>query len=144
MRAVCIFGYTGVARWRQAVAGNDLPAGGSGLGCFWGDGAAARSAASMSIAFLGVRRASEVAALDLSEFSVDLSTGAVDAKLRRQKNDQGRAGQFAHIASLLSWEGPCSVRLLSGWMLLRKWLADRHDTHVVSPVWMDAFRCLSG
>ena len=88
---------------------------------------ALRPAASMSIDFFSIRRASEVAALDLSYVSADLSTGAVDIRVRRQKTDQFGLGQSAHIVSLPLREGACTVRLLSHWMWLKKWIADRRD-----------------
>ena len=99
---------------RREVASNDLPALVCGVGCFLEDAFAARSAASVSIDFFGVRCAAEVAALDLSEVSVDLSTGAADTRVRREKNDEFGLGHFAQIASLALWEGGCPVRLLPG------------------------------
>ena len=95
---------------------------------FFEDAVALRSAASMSIAFSGVRRASEIAVLDLSEVCVDLTAGTVDIKVRRQENDHFGVGQLARIVSLHLRSGACPVPLLSGWMWLRKWLAD-HDDH---------------
>ena len=92
-----------------------------------GNAVALRSAASMSIVFFGPRRASEVAALDLSEACVDLTAGAVDISVRRQKNDQSGAGRLARIVSLPLREGACPVRLLSGWARLRKWLPDHRE-----------------
>ena len=74
---------------------------------------ALRSAAATSIASFGVRQTSEVAALGLSEVCVDLSAGAADINVRRQKNDQFGAGQLAHIVSLPMWRGICPLRLLS-------------------------------
>ena len=118
MRAVGNGGGTGLPRSLQAVASNDLPAVGRGVGYSSEDAVAARPATSMSIAFFGVRRASEVAALDLSEVSVDLVTGAVDTEMRRQKNDRFGLGRFAHIAPLPLREGGCPVHLLSGRMSL--------------------------
>ena len=96
-------------------------------GFFLGRAVAVRPAASMSIAFFGVRRASEVAAVDPSQVSVDLSTGAVDIQVCHHKTYQFGLGQSAHIVSLPLREGACPVRLLSGWMRSKKWLADRRD-----------------
>ena len=83
-----IRGETASARLWQAVASDELPAVGCGLGSFLGDAIALRSAAPMPTAFFRVRRASEVAALNLSEIGVDPSTGAGDIEVRRQKNGQ--------------------------------------------------------
>ena len=69
--AVCTRGETDLARLRPTVASDDPPAVGFGIGRFFEDAVVVRSAASMSVAFFGVRRASEVAALDLSEISAD-------------------------------------------------------------------------
>ena len=108
------------ARLRRAATNSDFPAAGCGLGRSSEDFVARLSAASMSIAFFGVRRASEVAALELA-------AGTVDIKVRRQKNDQFGVGQFALIVSLPLWSAARRVRLLSGWMRLRGWLADHLD-----------------
>ena len=46
--------------------------------------------------------------------------------MRRRKQDQVGA-VLAHIVSLPLWGGTCPVRLLPGWMWLRRWLADYRD-----------------
>ena len=70
--------------------------------------------------FFGVRGVSEVAALYLSEVCVDLSAGAADIKVRRQKYDQFGAGQLIHVVSLPSWGSAFPVRSSPRWMRLRK------------------------
>ena len=110
-----------LVRW--AVARKNLPAVGCGLDSFLEDALALRAASSTSAAFFGVRRASEVAALNASEVRVDLATGIVDIKFRRQKDDQFGVGQLAHLVSLPLWGGACPVHLLSGWPWLGRWLA---------------------
>ena len=124
---VCVRGEAGRARLGQVVAGAALPSVGRGLGCFLGNAVALRSAASISIAFFGPRRASEAAALDLSEACVDLTTGGVDINVRCEENDQFGGRRLAHIVSLPLRECACPVRLLSGWMRLRKWLPDHRE-----------------
>ena len=63
----------------------------------------------------------------LSEIWVDSSTGAMEIKVRRQKKNQFGVGQLARIVSRPLWGGACPARLLSGWMSLRKWIADHRD-----------------
>ena len=82
MRAVCVRGESALARLRQAVARKDSPVVGCGLGSFLEDALALRAASSTPTACFGVRRASEVAALNVSEVCVDSSTGAADIKVR--------------------------------------------------------------
>ena len=97
------------------------------LGSFLAGGLALRAPSSMAAASLGVRRASEIAALNVSEVCVDSVTGVVDIKVRRRKNDQFGAGQLAHVAPSPSWGGACPLHLLSGWLWLRKWFAVYRD-----------------
>ena len=118
MHAVRIREEVASASFRQAVAR---------LGSFLVDALALRAPSSMAAAFLGVRFASEVAALNVSEVCVDSVTGVVDIKVRRRKNDQFGAGQLAHIAPLPSWGGACPLHLLSGWLWLRKWFTVYRD-----------------
>ena len=133
VRAVCIRGESALARLRQAVARKDLPAFGCGLGLFLRGALTLRAVSSMSTAFFGVRRASEGAALNVSEVRVDLSAGIVDTRVRRQKKCQFGVRQLAHIVSLPLWYGACPVHLLSGWLWLIEWLAvPRDDAHCVS------------
>ena len=101
----------------------DLPAVRCGLGSSLEAALALRDASSMPTAFFRVRRASEVAALNLSEVCVDSSTGTADIKVRRQENGQCGVGQLAHIASFPLSGGACPVHPLSGWLRLRKRLA---------------------
>ena len=105
MRAVRIRGESASAHLRQAVARKDLPAIGCGLGSTLEDTLTLRAASSMSTAFFGVRRASEVAALDLSEVCVDPSTGLADIKARRQKTKISSAWGDSPI----SRQFPCGV-----------------------------------
>ena len=112
VRSVCIPGEAGLARLCQAVAGVELPAVSCGFGFFL-EGTVAFRRVDVDRLF-GVRRASEVAASDLSEVCVDLSAGTVDITVRRWKNDQFGVGQLAHIVSPPLWGGTCPVRLLPG------------------------------
>ena len=126
MRAVRMRGESAVARLRHAVARRDLPPVGCGLGYFLRDDIALRAASSLSIAFFGERRASEVAAPS-SQVCADSSTGTVGIEVRRQKDAQFGGGQLAHIAARPLSGGACPVHLLWEWLWLRKWLAVRRD-----------------
>ena len=55
-----------------------------------------RSAASVAVAFLGIRRASEVAHSSLNEVRMDPDSGVVDIKVNRRENDQLGLGQLSH------------------------------------------------
>ena len=69
-RAVCPRGETSLGRLRVAVRSSDLPLTGSGLGSLLEDAMVLRLAVSLSVAFFGVPRASEVAALRVSDVCV--------------------------------------------------------------------------
>ena len=86
-----------------------------------------RCAASARLAVLGVKRASEVSGLHVSDGKVDEADGVVELKVRRQKNDQLGAGQMARVIALPAWGGACPVHLVSEWLWLRSWLARYHN-----------------
>ena len=111
LRAACERGAAGLVRLRRAVKDGGLPSTGSGLGRLLDDAVSLRSAASMTVAFIGVRRASEVAQLLRGDMSVDLTAGVVDLEVKRQTNDQFGVGQMGQMDS---WGAPCHARILSG------------------------------
>ena len=86
-----------------------------------------RSAATVAVAFFGLRRADEVSRTLISHLSVD-SSGSVIINVPRQKNDQLGKGQAAVIPTFPSWGGACPTRILLAWRdaraMLTKW--DRH------------------
>ena len=84
---------------------------------------ALRCAVSARLAIFGVRRASEIAGLRVSDVRVDEANGVVALKVRRQKNDQFGVRQMAHVVALPSWQGACPVQLTSDWLWFRSWLA---------------------
>ena len=69
--AMFVWGEASLARLRQAVKCADLPPTGLGLGSLLNTAATLRSAVSLSVAFLGVRRAPEVAALRVPDVCVN-------------------------------------------------------------------------
>ena len=79
-----------------------------------GVGMAARTAASLAIAFFGIRRASEVAKLSVGDVQVGTEEGVVDLKVNRQKNDPFGLGQLPYLLAAKSWQEACPVRLPSG------------------------------
>ena len=82
-----------------------------------------RYAASNSPAFFGLRRTSEIAAFWLSDVVVDESAGAVEPKIRRQRNDQLVAGQMAPVVVVPTWKGARPVRLMSDRLWFRAQLS---------------------
>ena len=72
---------------------------------------ALRRAALAPLAFPGVRRASEIAALRLSDVVIDESAGLVGLKGRCQKNDQLEVDRMAQVVAVPTWKGGCPVRL---------------------------------
>ncbi len=54
-------------------------------------------------------RASEVAALRVSDVRVNDASEDVRISVRRQKNDQFGVGQMAHMVALPAWRGACPV-----------------------------------
>ena len=119
VRSLCVKAETSAARLRRAVGGSDLPPNGAGLGAWVDEELSLRCAVSVSLAFLGARRASEIAALTEADVAVDEPAGAVELKMRCRKNDQLRVGQMAHIAALPAWRGACPIRLLADMMWFR-------------------------
>ena len=86
-----------------------------------------RRAASVCLAFLGVRRASEIAGLRIADIKVDEAGGLVEVKVRSQENDQFGAGQVARVVALPSWGGARPVRLVTGWLRFGAWLVRNRD-----------------
>ena len=123
VRAVCTRNESSLARLRQAARAADLPSVGVGLGPLVEEAMVLRSAESLSVAFFGARRASEVAALRVSGFSVSEFANDVGISVRRQRDDQFGIGQLAHLVAPPSWKGACNVRRKPGWLLLRGWLS---------------------
>ena len=91
-----------------------LPHHGVGLGVHAAEAMAARPAASMAVAAIGIRRASEVARFSLDDARVHSDAGVVDLAVRNQKNDQYGLGELPHFLEAPSWGAACPVRLLSG------------------------------
>ena len=87
---------------------------------------AARTAASLAIAFFGIRRASEVAKLSVGDVQVGTEEGVVDLKVNRQKNDPFGLGQLPYLLAARSWPAPVdcgfdrrSKRIEITWLGLR-------------------------
>ena len=99
VRALCARAGTGSVRLRSALGNSELPSSGPGLGAPVDDALVMRCAVSASVAFLAVRRASQIAALRVSDATVDDSAGAIELKMRCQKNDQLSVGQMAHVGA---------------------------------------------
>ena len=112
---------------RQAVGGPDLAPGGVGLGQMLPHAMALRGAVSVSLAFFGVRRASEIAALRVKDVRVDLTGGLLVMDVRQQKNDQFGVGQISRVVALPAWGDACPVRLAADWLWFRSWLAGARD-----------------
>ena len=81
MRVVCGGGAAGLGRWRRAVEDGSLPRAGSGLGPLLEDAVSLRFAASMAIAFFGVRRAPKAARQLGNDVRVNLAEGVVDLEV---------------------------------------------------------------
>ena len=109
-------------RLRQAVRGADLAPGGAGLGQMVERAMSIRCSVSVGLAFFGVRLASEVAGLRVSDVRVDEANSAVELKVRRQKNDELGVGQMARVVALPSWGGARPVHRVSEWLWFRSWL----------------------
>ena len=119
VRSLCVKAETSAARLRRAVGGSDLPPNGAGLGAWVDEELSLRCAVSFSLAFLGVRRASEIAALTKADVVVDEPAGVVELGIRCRKNDQLGVGQMARIVALPAWKGACPMRLLADWLRFR-------------------------
>ena len=127
VRSLCFKDETSAARSRRAVGGSDLPPNGAGLGAWVDEALSLRCAVSVSLAFFGVRRASEIAAPTKADVAVDEPAGAVELKIRCRKNDQLGVGQSAHNVALPTWKGACPMRLLADWLGYRDWLSRFRD-----------------
>ena len=128
MRAICDKGAAGLARLRGAVADGSLPIAGSGSGRLVVAAARLRSAATMAIAFVGVRRASDVARVCGGYVRVDMKVGVVDLGVKRRKNGQVGADQPTHVIAMDSWCAACPVHLPSGLLWSRSWLGKSRDS----------------
>ena len=71
-------------------------------------------AASVAVAFIGLRCADEVSRTLTSYLSVDCS-GSVDIHFHRQQNDQLGIGHAAIIPTFPSWGGACPTKILQTW-----------------------------
>ena len=61
---------------------------------------ALRGAASVALAFFGVRRASEIAALRVGDVRLEADSGLLVMEIRRQENDQFGVGQLSRVVAL--------------------------------------------
>ena len=120
VRAPCSLGESPLARLRQDVGGADLSPAGSGLGSLLEDGIVLRCAVSLSVVFCGVRRASGVAALRVSDVRVNDASEGVRISARCRKNEHFGVRQPAHMAAPLLWKGVCPIRLPPRWLRLRE------------------------
>ena len=73
------------SRLRRTVGEADLAPGGFGLRLMLEHAMTLRSAVSISLAFFGVRRASEIAGLRAADVKVNEAGGLVEIRVRRQK-----------------------------------------------------------
>ena len=112
---------------KQAVGGPDLAPGGIGLGQMLPHAMALRGAVSVSLAFFGVRRASEIAALRVKDVHLDTTGGLLVMDVRQQKNDQFGVGQVSRVVALPAWGDSCPVHLASDWLWFRSWLSGSRD-----------------
>ena len=99
---------TSNVRHRQAAGNSDLPSSGSLRGALLDDALVLRCVASASLAFFGVRRASETAALRLTDVVANVPNGVIELKVGCQKKGRLGVGQIAHVAALPSWMGRLS------------------------------------
>ena len=81
----------------------------------------------MALAFFGVRRASEIAALRVGDVRMETNGGLLVMDVRQQKNDQFGVGQLSRVVALPAWGGACPVQLTSGWLWFRSWLVKRRN-----------------
>ena len=86
-----------------------------------------RRVASVSLAFFGVRRSSEVAGFRVADASIGQGRGVVEVRARCQKNDQFGAGQIARVVALPAWGGACPVCRISEWLRIRARLVRNRD-----------------
>ena len=128
VHSACLQGHKSVERLKQAAGGPDLAPGGVGLGQMLPHAMALRASVSVALAFFGVRRASEIAALRVKDVRLDLDDGLLAMHVRQQKNDQFGVGQVAKVVALPAWGGACPLQLTSGWLWFRSWLA-RHRNY---------------
>ena len=123
----CQLAQESVENLKRAVGGPDLAPGGVGLGQMLSHAMALRGAVSVSLAFFGVRRASEIAALRVKDVHRDAASGLVVLNVRQQKNDQFGVGQVSRMVAMPAWGDACPVRLTSEWLWFRSWLAVSRD-----------------
>ena len=109
VRAACTRGGSSLALLRQAVRSSDLPSSGLGVGPLLEDAMVLPSAVFTSVAFFGVSRASEVAALRVSDACISGSASDVEISVRRRRRDQYDISQMAHMVARPSWKDACPV-----------------------------------
>ena len=80
----------------------------------------------MAVAFIGVRRASEVTQLVGGDVFLDDGRILVQLRLKRQKNGRPGAAPTSHLVSVDSRGVASPVKLPSGCLWLRGWLRDHH------------------
>ena len=107
----------------QTVKCAGLPSAGVGLGSLLNEAASLRPAVSSPAESFGARRSAGVASLRVSDVWINEPSAPVGMKARCQKDDQFGVGQLAHMVSTPLRKGARPVRLLPGWIWLRKWLA---------------------
>ena len=114
-------------RLKGAVGRQDLAPGGIGLGQLLPHAMALRGAVSAPLAFFGVRRASEVAALRIKDVQVEPDGSMLSLSVRQQKSDQYGVGQQSRMVAIPSWGGACPVQLAIGWQWFRSWMVKHRD-----------------
>ena len=80
--------------------------------------ASIRTAACVSIAFFGIRRASEVVQLACSDVT-NQPDGSISLTIRRQKNDQVGIGQLSTIPPFRTRPDACPVKTIGYWITIR-------------------------
>ena len=127
VRSICARAEASAICLRQALGNSELPPVGVGFGAFVDDALSLRCAVSAPLEFFGASRATEIAALSVSDVTADVRAGLVELQIRAQKNDQLGAGQMAHVVALPERKAARPVRLLAGWLWFRGWLSRYRD-----------------
>ena len=84
-----------------------------------------RTAASVAIAFFGIRRAAEVSNIVLDDVVWDKAANSMVIRVRQQKNDQLGQGQDAVIPAFPLWGTACPVATLQHWLQARAMIASK-------------------
>ena len=87
-----------------------------------------RSAASVALAFFGIRRAAEVSDTLLQHISPQKDSGSLVVHVPRQKNDQLGRGQAAVIPPFPAWGLACPTKIILAWTDARALIKSSWDS----------------